>query len=141
MPGRTTARKIDTAAYRRLLSKTMPIIPKTEQENERLLEQVDKLMSKPKLTLEEGALLDLLTAVIEKFEDEHYPIAEAQPHELLRFLMEEHGLRQRDMLDIFGRRSVISEVLSGARSISKGQAVKLGEKFKVQPSAFIDWRV
>jgi HTH-type transcriptional regulator/antitoxin HigA len=139
MPGRATAKKIDPAAYRRLLSRALPVVPKTEEENERLLDQVNRLMSKPELTPEEGRLLELLAAAIERFEQEHYPIPGVSPVELLKFIMEEHGLRQRDLLEIFGRRSVISEVLAGARSITKEQAAKLGHRFSLHPSAFIEW--
>jgi HTH-type transcriptional regulator / antitoxin HigA len=54
----------------------------------------------------------------------------------LRSLMEEHGLRQRDLLDVFGSRGVASVVVSGKRAISKAQAKKLAALFHVPPHLF-----
>jgi HTH-type transcriptional regulator/antitoxin HigA len=51
--------------------------------------------------------------------------------------MEEHGLRQRDLLDVFGSRGIASEVVSGKRSISKAQAKKLAELFHVPADLFL----
>ncbi|MGH9842477.1 MAG: helix-turn-helix domain-containing protein [Blastocatellia bacterium] len=60
-----------------------------------------------------------------------------KPHEILQALMEEHALRQADLLDVFGSRSRVSEAVSGKRAISKEQAKKLGERFCLSPAAFI----
>ena len=104
-----------------------------------MLAEVSRLMSKGenKLTPEEHVLLELLTTLIERFEDEHYPIAEAPGYEVLKFLMEDRGLRQRDLLHIFGSRGIASEVVNGKRAISKTQAKKLGDFFHVAPDLFI----
>ena len=134
------ASKVDPAKYRRLLGRVLPRVPRTEAENDRLLEEVDKLMSRSEssLTPEEDAMLELLATLIEKFEDEHYPIPQSRPYERLQFLMDENELRQRDLLDIFGTRSVVSAVLRGKRAITKQQAIKLGRRFSMDPTAFID---
>jgi len=50
---------------------------------------------------------------------------------------EEHGLRQRDLLDVFGSRGIASEVVSGKRAISKAQAKKLAEVFHVPADLFL----
>ena len=55
----------------------------------------------------------------------------------LRSLMEEHGLRQRDLLDVFGSRGIASEVVSGKRAVSKAQAKKLAEIFHVPADLFL----
>ncbi|MGA3078375.1 MAG: hypothetical protein ABSG56_32440 [Bryobacteraceae bacterium] len=51
--------------------------------------------------------------------------------------MEEHGRRQRDLLDVFGSRGIASEVVSGKRAISKAQAKKLAELFHVPADLFL----
>jgi HTH-type transcriptional regulator / antitoxin HigA len=51
--------------------------------------------------------------------------------------MEEHGLRQRDLLDIFGSRGIASEVVSGKRAVSKAQAKKLAALFHVGADLFL----
>jgi len=87
--------------------------------------------------LEEDALLNLWVLLVEQFEEEHYPISNAAPHEMLKFLMEQRDLRQVDLVGILGSRGVISEVINGKRSISKTQAKALGEFCDVSPELFI----
>ncbi|MBI3693471.1 MAG: transcriptional regulator, partial [Acidobacteria bacterium] len=58
------------------------------------------------------------------------------PHEMLRFLMEQRRLRQRDLLHIFGSRSVASAVVN-ERGISKAQAKALGAYFHISPEVFL----
>ncbi|MGA2114509.1 MAG: helix-turn-helix domain-containing protein [Bryobacteraceae bacterium] len=72
-----------------------------------------------------------LAMPIEAFDDPNYALEGSTPDSRLRSLMEEHGLRQRDLLDVFGSRGVASEVVSGKRAISKAQAKKLAELFHV----------
>ena len=95
--------RLDPARYRRIRGRVLPRVPRTEAENERLLDEINVLMSRPEreLTLEEDAMLELLATLVEKFEKEHYPAAEFRPRERLRFLMQQNDLRQRDLLDIF----------------------------------------
>ena len=130
---------VDPQKYGRLLAKTLPRAIRTEKENQRMLAEVDKLMSKGEenLTPEEHELLELLFTLIESFEEEHYPIPEAPAHEVLRMLMEDRSLRQRDLLHIFGSRGIISEVIRGKRGISKKQAKALAEFFHVSPALFL----
>jgi HTH-type transcriptional regulator/antitoxin HigA len=130
---------VDRRKYGRLLAEVQPRPTATEEENDQMLVEVNRLMSKgeDKLSPEEHVLLELLTTLIERFEDEHYPIAKAPGHEVLNFLMEDRGLRQRDLLHIFGSRGIASEVVNGKRSISKTQAKKLGNFFHVAPDLFI----
>ena len=76
---------------------------------------------KRSLTREEKELADLLTLLIENFEERRYQLPRATPRQALSFLMEQHALRQKDLLDIFGARSVVSEVLNGKRELTKEQ--------------------
>ncbi|MBI4905969.1 MAG: hypothetical protein HY820_20210 [Acidobacteria bacterium] len=59
------------------------------------------------------------------------------PVERLRYLMEEHQLRQGDLVDVFGTQSVVSEILSGKRSIDKKQARRLSARFHLPMEAFL----
>ena len=61
----------------------------------------------------------------------NYALEGSTPDSRLRSMMEEHGLRQRDLLDVFGSRGLASEVVSGNRAISKTQAKKLAGIFHV----------
>lgn len=84
-----------------------------------------------------AGLLDIVTTFVHDYEEQNVEIPEARPAAVLRFLMEQHNLRQADLADIFGSQSNVSEILSGKREINARQARMLGERFKVSPAAFI----
>ena len=69
-------------------------------------------------------VLDFLSDQIKAYEDEHYPIPHAEPREVLRFLMDQHGLKQEDLADC-APQSRISDILNGKRPVSKAIAKKL----------------
>lgn len=81
-------------------------------------------------------VLDYLADQVKAFEDENFQIPEAEPHEVLRFLMEQHGLKQTDLLDC-APQSRISDILRGNRSISKKIAQSLAHRFHVRPDVFL----
>ena len=130
--------EVDPKRYGRLLARKLPAVIRTEEENERLiaeLEQLDKRSDE--LTPEEREYSELLTVLIEAFEDAHYALEGSTPDIRLRGLMEEHGLRQRDLLYVFGSHGIASEVVSGKRAISKAQAKKLAELFHLPADLFL----
>jgi len=131
--------KFDPRAYANLLVEYMPGVIETDEENEKALEFVGRLMKKEnKLSPEEDRLLNLLVTLIEDFEEKTYPIEEtSDPAVALRELMNDHELKQVDMLDIFGSQGVVSQVLNGKREISKSQAKKLSERFHLPLEIFI----
>lgn len=133
---KTAALEFDPAKYRKLVSKAMPAVIETEAENERLLAIVEPMM-KRELSTEEAKLFDLLVKLIEDFEDRHYPLGESSPTATLQFLLEQRGLRQRDIVHLFGSSGVTSEVINGNRAISKKLAKSLAEFFHVSPDLFI----
>ena len=83
------------------------------------------------------ALAKLLEKLIEDYDAAHYPIPQPQPHETVKYLMEQRGLRQADLAPIIGSRSQVSDLVSGKRGISKAQAKKLAEFFHVSAELFI----
>lgn len=99
------------------------------------MEQLDKRHDE--LKPEEREYSELLTVLIEAFEDANYALEGSTPDSRLRGLMEEHNMRQRDLLDVFGSRGIASEVVSGKRAISKAQAKKLAELFHVPADLFL----
>jgi HTH-type transcriptional regulator/antitoxin HigA len=132
---------VNKAKYGSLLASVLPSAIKNDEELERLTNEADRLITKDiregSLSPEEDELLELLSILIESYEDEHYPIPEASPNEVLKFLMEDRELKQKDLLPIFGSTGITSEVVNGKRSISKAQAKKLAEYFKVSVELFI----
>lgn len=132
------AKEIDRQKYGKLLARTMPVVIETEEENEHFLGEVEKLIDKgDRRSPEEDKLLELMTTLVENYEEKHYPIPDAPPHEVLQELMRSRGLRQRDLLSIFGSDGIASEVVNGKRNISRTQAKALAEFFRLPVELFI----
>lgn len=131
--------KIDRHKYGRLLARTTPMVVQSEEENERLLAEIDRLMAKGEghLTPEEDALLELLTRLVESYEIRAYPQEKASPAELVAFLLEQRGLTASALWPVLGSKGRVSEILSGKRGVSREQAKKLAAFFRVSPAAFI----
>jgi HTH-type transcriptional regulator/antitoxin HigA len=70
-------------------------------------------------------------------EERNVEIPDAEPAGVLRFLMQQHALRQADLSEIFGSQSNVSEVLSGKREVNARQARLLAKRFGVSPAVFI----
>lgn len=81
-------------------------------------------------------VLDYLADQVKAYEDKRFSIPKAEPHEVLRFLMEQHGLRQEDLADC-APQSRISEILAGKRTISKEIAKRFAKRFKVHGDIFL----
>jgi len=132
------AEKINSQKYGKLLSKTLPTIIKTEDENDRAILIVEELLAKgDKLSSEESVLLELLGKLIADFEEKFYQPREAAPQEVLIEMMNARGLKQKDLAKVFGSKSRVSEAVSGKREISKIQARALADFFKVSAELFI----
>jgi HTH-type transcriptional regulator/antitoxin HigA len=123
--------------YGRLLTKFSLKVIRTEKANEEYTDALYELEQRnAKLTHAEKELAELLTLLIEDFESKRYKLAHAKPVEILRFLMDQHGLKQKDLADVFGTRSIVSEVLSGKRRLNTEHMRRLSERFHVSPGAF-----
>ncbi len=127
---------IDEITYGELLAKTLPKVIETDEENERLIAELERLDGLAVRTPEQESLAELLTVLIERFEN-RYDLGHATPLEAVQSLMEDRGLRQRDLVSVFGSSSVASDVLAGKRAISTQHARKLAEFFRVPVSLFI----
>ncbi len=128
---------INPSDYAQLLAKYQPKVIETEAENDRAIELAQELEHKVNRSNEEDVILELLVTLIEKFEDENYPIPEGTPHSMLLHLMEASGIKQENLVGVIGSRGVVSEVVNGKRNISKAQAKALAEFFSVDVGLFI----
>jgi HTH-type transcriptional regulator/antitoxin HigA len=82
-------------------------------------------------------LLDIVSFFVRDFEERNIEIPDAKPSAVLRFLMEQHNLRQADLAEIFGSQSNVSEVLNGKREINARQARALAGRFSVSAAVFV----
>ena len=81
-------------------------------------------------------VLDYLADQVKTYEDEHVSIPKAEPREVLRFLMEQHGLKQQDLGEC-APQSRISDILGGKRAISKEIAKRFAQRFHVRADLFL----
>ncbi|MFZ0292733.1 MAG: helix-turn-helix domain-containing protein [Candidatus Sulfotelmatobacter sp.] len=123
--------------YASLLSTTLPAVIRTEAENERyiaMLEDMDRKGSR--LSAAEKRMAQLLTLLVEDFEEKHYALKSSNPVNVLRELILANNLKQKDLLDIFGTPSIISEVLHGKRQLTTEHIRRLSRRFHVSPEVF-----
>src|SRR5262245_53710465 len=124
--------------YGELLAESIPTVIRAEQEYDRAIEQIEKLLKKvDRISGEEEHLLDLLATPVEKYEDEHDPIEPAASYEILQHLMEARSMKQKDVVHLFGSSGRASEAINGLRPISKIQAKALAEFFRVSTDLFL----
>jgi HTH-type transcriptional regulator/antitoxin HigA len=127
-----------TSEYVALLSSTLPAVIRSEAENARYIAMLEELDSKGnRMTTAERRMADLLTLLIENFEEKHYALKASSPVDVLNELMLANGLKQKDMLDVFGSPSIVSEVLHGKRHLTTEHIRRLSRRFHVSPEVFI----
>ena len=78
-----------------------------------------------------------MTKLIEDFEQHHYELSAATPLAILKELMAARNLQPKDLWEVFGSKSLTSEVLNGNREISKNKAKALADFFHVSAELFI----
>lgn len=81
-------------------------------------------------------LLDIVGTLITEYEHQHIPEPEGTPIGCLKYFMQEHGLKQKDLAEL-GSPGVISEILSGKRELNTRQIKALSQRFKCSPAIFI----
>jgi HTH-type transcriptional regulator/antitoxin HigA len=126
--------------YTDLLIKYQPKVIETEAEYQQALAVVEHFVFKKERSLEELALYDLALILVKDYESKICPMDDwrtQSPTEMLQYLLESSGKKQSDLVGTIGSSGIVSEVVNGKRSISKSQAKKLGEIFRVSPSLFI----
>jgi HTH-type transcriptional regulator/antitoxin HigA len=131
-----TTMEIKDSVYAKLLVKSLPRPIRTEDEHARLTEVLLGLDEREDLSPEEEALAEVLTLLIEDYEGKFHPLPNISPNESLKALMEERGLKHKDIWPILGNKGAASEILSGKRSISKAQAKRLADFFRVPIDIF-----
>jgi HTH-type transcriptional regulator/antitoxin HigA len=124
--------------YAALLAQTLPTVIRSEAENARFISALEELDAKGgRLSAAERRLADLLTLLIEDFEEKHYALEPAEPVTVLEELMAANNLKQKDLVDIFGTPSIVSEVLNGKRQFTTEHIRRLSRRFHVSPEVFI----
>jgi HTH-type transcriptional regulator/antitoxin HigA len=115
----------------------VPSVIRSEAENEHYIAMLEELDRKGnRLSAAERRMADLLTLLIEDFEEKHYALKAASPVDVLSELMLANNLKQKDLLDVFGTPSIVSEVLRGKRNLTTEHIRRLSRRFHVSPEVF-----
>jgi len=85
----------------------------------------------------EIAAIELLTLLVERYEETHYPIPAADPVSVVRLLLEKQDLTQRDLVPEFGSESAVSMFLAKQRKLTLEQVRKLSARFKLPADVFV----
>ena len=113
-----------------------PHLIRSEEQLEAYTKTLYRLTSLKKPRPSQVEAIELITLLIERYEEEHFAVPQASPVDVLRFLLERHGLRQRDLASDLGGESVVSEILSGKRRLNAAQIEKMSKRFHVSPAVF-----
>ena len=113
-----------------------PRLIHSEEELAEYTEALFELTAKANPTPDEQEAIELMTLLIERYESEHYAVPEAEPADVLRFLLEQNGLSQRDLALELGSESTVSLVLSGKRQLNRDHIARLSRRFNLSPAVF-----
>jgi HTH-type transcriptional regulator/antitoxin HigA len=133
----TTTTDLNEKTYAQLLGRTLPHVIRSDEDLGRLTDELMRLDDLKNPSPEEKELAELLTVLVDEYEERRYPIRKASPHQSLKHLMEARNLTQKGLWKVFGSKGITSEVFHGKRAISKAQARKLAEFFHVSIELFI----
>jgi HTH-type transcriptional regulator/antitoxin HigA len=127
-----------TLDYSRLLSKKSPAVIHSRTEHKHYLAELENFFRKSSIGAAEQRYCELLGVLIEDYEKRAFPLkSKAGPVEVLKELMAANGLQQKDLLDVFKHKALISEILSGKRPLSLEHIRGLARRFRVSPEVFI----
>ena len=110
-------------------------IIKNKQDYKLALKSLEAVFDETNGNLAEYA--ETLTVLIEHYESENFPIKDSSGVEMLKFLMTQNGLKQKDLVGIVGAKSSVSEILNGKRPLNLQHLRALANKFNVRPATFI----
>lgn len=127
----------NSQTYGTLLAQYQPKVINNDEDNEQAIALAEELAHRANRTLEESALYNVLIALIEKYEQEHYPMEQSTPHFMLLHLMEARDLKQADLVQILGSSGVVSEIINGKQKITMAEAKALAEFFNVDSALFL----
>lgn len=124
--------------YRRIRQRIPLGQLRTEAEYTRAVTVLDEILDEigQRETHPLADLAETLGLFIEAYEDTHVSFSDSSAPEILRTLMDEHGLTQSDLSEI-GSQGVVSEILSGKRDLNVRQITQLAARFGVSPALFM----
>lgn len=109
---------------------------KNEEDYQKALERLEVIFDAP-IDSPEGDEAEILSILIEKYEDEHYPIGPPDPIEAIKFRMEQMDMKNCDLAKIIGYNSRVSEIFSRKRKLTLQMIRKLHDTLKIPYESLI----
>jgi HTH-type transcriptional regulator/antitoxin HigA len=103
---------------------------KTEKEYNQALKRLEVIFDTP-IDSQEGDEAELLSILIEKYEDENYPIESPDPIEAIKFRMEQLDMSNQDLAEVIGYKSRVSEIFNHKRKLTLKMIRSLHKKLKI----------
>ena len=124
------------AVNRMNFKKLYPLmVIKTQNDYEKALRSMEAVFDEKTGLLADYA--ETLVILIEHYEEENFPVEKKQGVEVLKFLMEQNDLKQKDLVGSLGGKSTVSEILNGKRPLNLQHIRVLADKFHVKPATFV----
>lgn len=122
--------------YLNLITKYPPRPITSEQELSKAQQVIDSLLDRGDLCQDESDYLNVLGTLVYEYEDNQELVPDIYGVELLKALLSEFGLKQKDLVPIFKTESIVSEILNGKRQLTMRHIQELAEFFSVSPAVF-----
>ena len=119
-----------------MIRKGAPRLINSVEELKEYTDALFQLTAKASPAQDEERAIELLTLLVERYESEQCPVPDAEPVDVLRFLLSSNGLSQRDLVPELGSESTVSLVLSGRRQLNRDHIARLSRRFHVSPAVF-----
>lgn len=114
-----------------------PRVIHNDEELEKYTDALFQLTALENPSSSEVEAIELLTLLVERYEEEHYSVPKADPVSIIRFLIERQNLTQRDLIPQFGSESAVSMFMTGQRNLTLEQVRRLSARFELPADLFI----
>jgi HTH-type transcriptional regulator/antitoxin HigA len=118
--------------------KIMEIRPiKTEKDYEKALKRLEDVFDALPNS-KEGDEAEILSLLIENYENQHYPIESPDPIEAIKIRMEEMDIKQKDLVGVIGGKSRVSEILNKKKRLTVDMIRKLEKMLHISASVLVN---
>ena len=120
-----------------MIAQGAPHVIHSDAELEAYTDALFQLTALENPSVSEAEAIELLTLLVERYEQTRFPVPAADPVTVVRFLIDQQHLTQRDLIPQFGSESAVSMFLSGQRKLTLAQVRKLSTRFRLPADIFI----
>lgn len=123
--------------YFQLLQKFPPRTINNDEELDKTIAVIDNLLDRKSLSPDELDYLNVLGTLVSDYEQKEEPFPDIYGVELLKVLIAERDLRQKDLVVVFKTESIVSDILSGKRQLTLRHIQELAQFFNLAPAIFL----